>query len=146
MTQSQRIHFLGNLWPALCRKLGWDKSDRAARLDFLSRALNRPISSANDLNNTTDFDTVKAEALAIIEPDNLEMQLDQARQNLKRRRWAIAQLKKMADDAYLRGLLRSDRFKRTSLEDLETMPEKEFNQFRFTVINRTKRKTDNVPF
>jgi hypothetical protein len=51
---------MAELWPRACRCQGWETKDRARRLRVLSQAVGRPISSANDLDATADYDAVKA--------------------------------------------------------------------------------------
>lgn len=60
MTTEQRTTLMGYWWPAAAAAQGWDKNDRAKRLAVLSQAVNRPLSSASDLDNRADIDAVKA--------------------------------------------------------------------------------------
>lgn len=60
MTKSQRITLMADWWPAACRTQGWNVNDRQRRMDELSRAVGRPLASANELNSTSDVDAVKA--------------------------------------------------------------------------------------
>jgi len=59
MTDNQRINLMANLWPKACRAQGWNSGDRAKRMEVLSAAVGRPLASASQLNNTTDYDAVK---------------------------------------------------------------------------------------
>jgi len=48
----------GGLWYQACQAQRWDYNDRALRLAVLSKAVDRRLSSANDLNQVGDFDKV----------------------------------------------------------------------------------------
>ena len=144
MTQKQHLYFFAELWPAICEQQKWNPNDRARRMDFLSRAAGRPLASSSGINSTIDFDRVVGEAMAILRPASLEAQLRAVNQPLKRRQFAIRGLQQLADDRYLLALIRSDRFKRSSLDELETMSDLEFGQFRFTVINRARARASKV--
>ena len=69
ISEAQRIYLFADLWPPAERALGMDhgsaRDRRQARLNYLSHLLDRPITSANDLNRTTDFGKVK-DALLIL--------------------------------------------------------------------------------
>jgi hypothetical protein len=97
------------------------------------RAFGRPV-SAKDIDHLKMFDAYKAECLALTMPTNLEAQLHQAEQPLIRLRRGI--LEKF-DSATILGLLCSARFKRKSLEDLDTMNEKDLTDLRNTLCART---------
>jgi hypothetical protein len=84
MTKPQRIKLMAELWPNACAAQHWSKDDREKRLDVLSAAVARPITSANDLNQTTDFDRVKAHLHALAHPADLDTQV--AIQNMPRTR------------------------------------------------------------
>lgn len=60
MTSAQRIHLMSELWPRACRCQRWDAKDRALRLRVLSQAVRRTIKSASELDETGDYDAVKA--------------------------------------------------------------------------------------
>jgi hypothetical protein len=75
MTKSQRIKLMAELWPNACAAQHWSKDDREKRLDVLSAAVDRPITSANDLNQTTDYDRVKAHLHALAHPADLDTQV-----------------------------------------------------------------------
>jgi hypothetical protein len=71
MTQAQRYELLidgryrsgqphTSLWTRACRAQGWNQTDRVFRLQKLSEALGRPITSTKELNNTDDVDRVFA--------------------------------------------------------------------------------------
>ncbi len=60
MTYNQRISLFAERWPAACAAQGWDANDRAFRLDVISQAVGRRITSARQLNNTVDIDRVYA--------------------------------------------------------------------------------------
>jgi hypothetical protein len=60
MTSAQRIYLMADLWPSACRAQGWNADDRDLRLNVLSEAVQRPLASANDINDRADFDAVKA--------------------------------------------------------------------------------------
>lgn len=80
MTDHQRITLMADWWPKACTAQGWNKSDRARRMAALSEAVGRTITSANQLNTTTDVDKVKAhlgmladDLKSTIETDNEEL-------------------------------------------------------------------------
>lgn len=60
MNKAQRIHLMSELWPRACTAQGWAAGDRGLRLQVLSEAVGRPITSATELNFTKDYDAVKA--------------------------------------------------------------------------------------
>lgn len=60
MTTPQRITLMADWWPKACRAQGWNKNDKAKRLEVLSAAVKRDVTSANELNATSDIDAVKA--------------------------------------------------------------------------------------
>lgn len=59
MTKSQRKTLMSKWWPDACRAQGWKPGDRVKRLDVISVALGRVITSANDLDNVEDINKVK---------------------------------------------------------------------------------------
>lgn len=86
MTKAQRYTLLidhrqhVSLWTLACRANNWPKNDREFRLQKISEAVRRPITSTTELNNTGDIDRVfsflKAAADnldAVQELDNPEM-------------------------------------------------------------------------
>ena len=64
MTKNQRIRLMGEWWPNACQAQGWPVNDREFRLKVFSNALEREITSANEINNTNEFDRIKAYLLA----------------------------------------------------------------------------------
>lgn len=90
MTTDQRKSIMGRWWPAAAEACGWKDSDRELRLRVFSFAVSqgwqtklelmnavrseaepsRLLSTANDLNNTTDVNAVKAALLMLA--DNVE--------------------------------------------------------------------------
>ena len=60
MTSKQRIAILADWWPRACEVQGWRKDDRPKRLEVVSEAVGRQITSFNDLDNAVDIDKVKA--------------------------------------------------------------------------------------
>lgn len=80
MTKRQRITLMADLWPGACRVNGWKVSDRAKRIEILSQILGRNIESANEINNSTDFDAVIAGLKSWSQPANLKAQLRQIHQ------------------------------------------------------------------
>jgi hypothetical protein len=80
MTAAQRIHLMADLWPRACRCQGWNAKDRGLRLRVLSQAVGRVINSATALDETADYDAVKAHlgmladsVAATIETDHPEL-------------------------------------------------------------------------
>ncbi len=67
MTSKQRIAILADWWPRACEVQGWRRDDREQRLEVVSQAVGRPITSFNDLDNGADIDKVKAHLGALAE-------------------------------------------------------------------------------
>jgi hypothetical protein len=97
------------------------------------RAFGRPV-SAKEIDHLKMFDAYKAECLALSQPNNLDAQLLITQMPLIRFRTGI--LEKF-DSPTILGLLRSNRFKRDSLDDLDTMNEKDLTDLRNTLCVRT---------
>jgi hypothetical protein len=74
MTTSQRNHLFCELWPQAARTQGWNVSDRAKRMEVLTKILGRPIQSANEISNKEDYDTVKRELVFLA--DNLKATIE----------------------------------------------------------------------
>lgn len=84
MTKAQRFHLLidvpgrnVSLWSQVCRVMGWDKADRARRLEVFSAALGREIASSSEIGNVEDFTRLKGHLLALARPADLNAQLRQ---------------------------------------------------------------------
>ena len=60
MTGDQCKCLMAYWWPAACRNQGWDRNDRALRLEVLSEAVGRSLDTASALNSCGDIDLVKA--------------------------------------------------------------------------------------
>jgi hypothetical protein len=60
MTKKQCIAIMADWWPAACRAQRWERDDRSLRLETVSQAVGRPISTMSDLDNAADIDQVKA--------------------------------------------------------------------------------------
>src|SRR6266511_1892242 len=84
MTKKQHAVFFGTYWPQVCEVKGWDVKDREQRLEFVSLAIGRMVTSAAEVDHLKDYDKLKAECLAVIEPANLNAQLRQLRQEQNR--------------------------------------------------------------
>lgn len=93
MTQAQRFMLFidapkrnhVSLWSRACALKGWDKADRAVRLQFFSQAVGRPLASSSDLGNAGDVTKVKKALEAIVFHDDLNRQMageEMARTNL----------------------------------------------------------------
>src|ERR1051325_8667356 len=80
MTKKQNAVFFSQYWPQVCEVKGWAVDDREQRLEFVSLAVGRMVSSAADVDHLKDYDRLKAECLAVIDPTNLNAQLRQLRQ------------------------------------------------------------------
>ncbi len=80
MTPKQNAVFFGQYWPQVCDVKGWAVDDREQRLEFVSLAIGRMISSTAEVDHLKDYDRLKAECLAVIDPTNLSAQLRQLRQ------------------------------------------------------------------
>jgi hypothetical protein len=105
------------------------------------RAFGSPI-SAKEIDHMKMFDAFKATCLAESRPTDVDAQLHQVEQPLIRLRYAIRQL---ADEGYIMALLRSPRFKKHSLDDLESMDEKELTDLRNTLAARMSGWTETAP-
>jgi len=84
MTKKQNAKFFGEYWPQVCEVKGWDPEDREQRLEFISLAIGRMIDSASEVDYLADYDKLKAECLALLDPTNLSAQLRQLRQDQNR--------------------------------------------------------------
>ena len=99
MTSRQRIHLMANLWPAACAAQGWAEGDRDRRLQVLSEAVGRPITSASDLDARSDYDKVAAHLNLLAKPDDFNaamLDVDPARDRQRRRAlWTCGQFPAM---------------------------------------------------
>jgi hypothetical protein len=84
MTKKQNAKFFGEYWPQVCELKGWRPDDREQRLEFISIAIGLMIGSASEVDHLKDYDRLKAECLALLEPTNLSAQLRQLRQDQNR--------------------------------------------------------------
>jgi len=84
MTKKQNAKFFGEYWPQVCEVKGWRADDREQRLEFISIAIGRMIGSASEVDHLKDYDRLKAECLALLDPTNLNAQLRQLRQDQNR--------------------------------------------------------------
>lgn len=97
MTKSQRFTLMidtkrsVSLWTLACQAQGWNKNDRDFRLQMISRAVGRPISSTSELNNTDDvtavFTFLKAKA------NNLDAAVAMEKQGYERRPQLLYKIK-----------------------------------------------------
>jgi hypothetical protein len=138
-----------SLWTAACRAQGWNKNDRDLRLQQFSLILRRPIESAQDIGYLTEFDAIKKQLLAWAQPANLDAQVEM--ENMPRTRLMTRILEFPA--SYIIRMLGSIRFRHLrgvdpdqlpSLEDLQTMSEKDLTDLRNTLCARNP-KTVAVP-
>lgn len=114
MTPKQRIHFFTDLWRPACKVMGWAASDDAFRYAKLSEWLGRTLTTTKEGFSNKDFDKVKQECLAIIQPANVNAQIRQIEQEDKRLRYAC---RAAAPEPYLRSIL-ADRFGGRALDEL----------------------------
>lgn len=105
MTPNQRITLMADWWPKACAAQGWNKNDRAKRLEVLSQAVGRPLLSANQLHKKEDIDHVKEHLMKLA--DNLAGVMNAQDQTRIRTRHTIREL---ADEPYIQELL-NDRFR-----------------------------------
>jgi hypothetical protein len=84
MTKKQYSTFFGHYWPQICEVKGWAVDDREQRLEFISLAIGRMIGTAGEVDHLKDYDQLKAECLAVIDPANLSAQIRQLRQEQNR--------------------------------------------------------------
>ena len=145
MTKPQRIHFFAQLWPDACAAQGWPENNRDFRLDKLTEWLGRKIETIAQLNNTRDFDDLKAHAKAAARPADIEPQIKAINQPRRRKIWKIRHL---VPKAYLDTLL-ARRFAGKQPED---MTDSELHQLLCTVdarankLRRRARQPENEPF
>jgi hypothetical protein len=133
MTDSQRIYLMADLWPRACKTQRWNKGDRALRLRVFSEALGRGLTSASEINATSDFDHIKAHLLMLA--DNVQGTIETDHPEIGDRRrllWKYQHVQRpclgvyVEDvDAYVRQILR-ERFKLfegiSTVEDLSPDP------------------------
>ena len=84
MTKKQNAKFFGEYWPQVCEVKGWRSDDREQRLEFISVAIGRMVSTTSEVDHLKDYDKLKAECLALLDPTNLSAQLRQLRQEQNR--------------------------------------------------------------
>lgn len=83
MTKAQRITLMADWWPAACRAQGWQPGDREQRLAVLAQAVGRPLTSASDLNSTSDVDRVRVHLQTLA--DNVSAAMEQEHEGPARR-------------------------------------------------------------
>jgi hypothetical protein len=76
MTESQRESFFHHWWPDACRTQGWDRNDRAFRLQKIGEIIGRPITSMCDTDNTRDWDKLIPELRRLEKPNSFKAALD----------------------------------------------------------------------
>jgi hypothetical protein len=100
--------------------------------------------SAKEIDHLKMFDAFKAEIMAELSPANVNAQMRQLEQPLIRLRHGI---RKLAGADQINALIRSDRFKKQNLEDLN---EKELTDLRNTLAGRASKarqtEKENQPF
>lgn len=133
MTEKQRIHLMAELWPAAAAALGCRVQDRERRLEVISQALGRQVASANEVNDSTDFDLVKGAMLALSKPADVAAQLRQIAMAKTRLKFAI---QKLMPEAYWRAVARN----KFHTEDLEELNEAQLTQLRNTLAARANAK------
>lgn len=92
MTASQRKSLMSAWWPAACAAQGWDRNDRAKRLEVLSAAVGRQLATASDLNNVEDINLVVRHLGKLA--DNLQRTKEEVSPEIERARrlrWKIRQ-------------------------------------------------------
>ena len=133
MTSNQRISILAQRWPAACHTQGWDPKDRAKRIEVISHAVGRHVSSLNDLDNADDIDRVFAHLGMLA--DSLAATVEVVHPEtgkIRRLRWQIGQLSNQLGRIYALNIMR-DRFGRSQVEDLTL---EQLVQFRNTLASR----------
>jgi hypothetical protein len=76
MTSDQQHELFTRWWPEACRAQGWNRNDRALRIQKVGEIVGRPITSCCDLENTRDFDALIPELLRLARPDSLKAAVD----------------------------------------------------------------------
>ena len=138
MTAKQRIHLMAELWPDAAAALGCSKDDRERRLEELSKALGRPIESANDIDHLKEFDAVKAHMLSISQGTNVAAQMRIA--NMPKTR-LIHKCRSLHPEAYIITLAR-DRF---GTEDWTGLANWQLTQLRNTLSARARGRRREQP-
>ncbi len=132
MTKGQRITLMADWWPKACAAQHWNTNDRELRLQILSQAVHRELSSASDLNNTTDIDAVKAHLFALFHAADLDTQVDIANQPRTRLIYAIEH--STFHPNYIVAISRN----RFGTDDWQSLPDAQLVQLRNTLTNRAR--------
>ncbi|HEX3856532.1 MAG TPA: hypothetical protein VHY30_04460 [Verrucomicrobiae bacterium] len=122
-------HRVPGLWPAACTAMGWDKNDKAFRLQKIGEIIEREISSTKEIGRIKEFTAVKGRLLAWSQPANLAAQMNIVEQPLIVLRFGI---RKMADEAYWKKIAR-DQF---GTDDLDSLAEWKLVWLRNTLAER----------
>ncbi len=130
MTSVQRRKFFGTYWPDICQARGWDADDREFCLTVVSGWLGRRIESRGEINHLKDFDEVKAQWLAAIDPANMRAQVNQSEQPRRRLIWRITH---MAPPNYTAAIAR-DKF---GTEVLDELSDSQLTMLRNTLAARS---------
>jgi len=130
MTTAQRNKLFGTYWPDICDAYGWDAGDRELRLDRIGEWLGREITSCSEVDRLRDFDELKAQWLAAIDPANVRAQVNQGEQPRKRLIWKIT---RMAPPNYTAAICRG----KFGTEDLEDLSEAQLIMLRNTLAARS---------
>lgn len=143
MTDRQRMSILADWWPRACKAQGWKVSDRDLRLDVISQAVGRPISTMHQLDNSRDVDRVKAHLLSLA--DDLAATVETTREDdpgLRRRLLFLIrkQSAQLGGEPYVMAIAR-DRFHLVAgvrtLDDLST---EDLRQLMMTLKARRQRR------
>jgi len=148
MTSHQRLSILAYRWPAACRAQGWDHRNRQLRLQTISHAIGREITSMNDLDNSRDIDRVYAHLGALANNIDGAMELTPAGAEYGDRRrllWLIRKhARPLGGDPYILSLAR-DKFHITQgLNIIEDLSTKQLHQLMMTLNARRHKKLGDL--
>jgi len=130
-------------WPAACQAQHWNPQDRDLRLQTVSRAVGRPVSSMSELDNSRDIDQVKAylkyltdDLSGTIEVGNPEPGERRRLLWLIRRHSGTLALPGAAAESYALALARDEFHLTAGLATLEDLPTSDLHQLMMTLCAR----------
>ena len=142
MTQKQRYFLILDLWPKVCAAQGWPPNDDAKRHEIYQELYSGGSISAIRSRDFTqaDIDVVIARFKALINPSDIQSQLNQLIQKRKRLEYSCQQLARRCGqydpEAYLETIL-NHKFHVNALEDLT---EAQLTMLQHTLAARARSK------
>lgn len=149
MTTKQRMSILLDRWPKACTAQGWNKADRDIRLQVISQAVGREITSMNDLDNSADIDQVYAHLGRLA--DDLDSTAETLPENdagyRRRLLWLIHKHSHpLGGVPYVLALARSKFHITTGLSIIEDLTTSQLHQLMMTLnARRSKKKNKPAP-